>query len=279
MQGKALNMVIVIRIFLRLTKEGETMKRFVSILVALCLFFSVAFAEGEQPESVWDSIGGWLDQAWKDASDWFSEAWPDAAKWVEGAWGDASKWVKQAWNDSSSWVTDIWGDVSTWANEAYESASDAAGAWWVETFNTITRATNEPWKWLVEESATLRAEARTVLSGFKTAVIGDSEKAVKAIFNEMLRKLELSEEDSQKVWDTVEAYAKQKGISQLSAAKLALPYLLQLTIDREESQDPVPAIAIAQYLTGIIEKLNVNSADSANELVDQLKEALDEIQK
>ncbi len=264
------------------------MKRFISILLVLCLVSPSALAEEEQQKSVWDSIGGWFDQAaedtadwasqaWEDTSGWVSQAWTDASNWVEGAWGDASQWVEQAWNDSSGWVTDIWGDVSSWANETIESASGSIGAWWAQTFNTVTETSSNPWKWLADESTTFQPEDLATLSKIKEAIMSsdsDAEAKVKTIFTALLKTLKLSDEDSQKVWDTVESYANQKGISKLAATKLALPYLLQLTIDSSESQDSIPAIAIAQYLTAIIEKLSVNSTDSANALIDQLNEVL-----
>lgn len=254
------------------------MKRFATLVLILVVTCSVvAIAEEEQHKSVLDSIGGWFGQAWEDTSGWVSQAWSDASKWVEGAWGDASKWVEQAWNDSSQWATDIWGDVSTWASETYESASGSIGAWWAETFNTVTETTSNPWEWLTEEVKALEPETLKTLSTVKEAAManeGDAEAKVKAAFFAMLNTLKLNDEDSEKVWDTIEAYASQKGISKLAASKLALPYLFQLTIDSAQTQESIPAIAIAQYLTAIVEKLNVDTTDMANQLVDQLNEAL-----
>ena len=253
------------------------MKRFVALILSLVMSCSIALAEEEQPKSVWDSIGGWFGQAWEDTSGWVSQAWSDASKWVEGAWGDASKWVEQAWNDSSQWVTDIWGDVSTWASETYESTSGTIGAWWAETFNKVTDTADNPWKWLADESKALQPEALETLSSVKEAVISndsDAEAKVKAAFTTLLKRLNLNDEDSQRVWDTIDAYANQKGISKLAASKLALPYLFQLTIDSTETSEGIPAIAIAQYLTAIIEKLGINTTDMADQLVNQLNEVL-----
>lgn len=256
------------------------MKRFATLVLILIMSCSFALAEEEQPKSVWDSIGGWFGQAWEDTSGWVSQAWSDASKWVEGAWGDASKWVEQAWNDSSQWVTDIWGDVSTWASETYESASGSIGAWWAETFNTVTETTSNPWEWLTAEAKTLQPEALKTLSDVKEAAMSngsDAEEKVEVVFLAMLKTLKLNDEDSEKVWSTVEAYANQKGISKLAASKLALPYLFQLTIDSTETQEGIPAIAIAQYLTAIVEKLNVSTTEVASQFVDQLNEVLNGI--
>lgn len=253
------------------------MKRFFAVLLIGSMMFSMAAAEEEEHKSVLDSIGGWFGQAWEDTSGWVSQAWSDASKWVEGAWGDSSKWVEQAWNDSSKWATDIWGDVSTWASETYESASGSIGAWWAEAFNTVTETTSNPWEWLTAEAKTLQPEALKTLSDVKEAAMSngsDAEDKVKATFFSMLKTLKLNNEDSEKVWNTMEAYANQKGISKMAASKLALPYLFQLTIDSAETQEGIPAIAIAQYLTAIVEKLNVSTTEAAGQLVDQLNEVL-----
>ena len=254
------------------------MKRFVTLLIILCLALTPIMAEGE---SIWDSIGGWFGQAWEDTTRWVSQAWSDASKWVEGAWGDASKWVEQAWNDSSKWVTDIWGDVSAWISESYESATGSIGVWWAETFKKVTQTAYNTWGWLADESSALSAESRETLSNIRDAVSAtgtDAEAKVKDAFAAMLGKLQLSDEDSQKVWKTVQSYAEQNGISQLEASKIALPYLLQLTIDGAESKNNIPAVAVAQYLTAVFEKLNVTSTEAVSGMIDQLNEVLGRIE-
>ena len=254
------------------------MKRFFSLFLVLCLICPAALAEEEKPRSFWDSVGGWFSQTAEDVSDWASGAWKDASKWVKGAWGDASQWVEQAWNDSAEWVTDIWGDVADWATDAYDSASDSAKAWWAKTFNTVTKSTENAWNWLTEEIDSLKPEVRENLDLVREAAsaAGDSaEAAVRDAFDQMLAKLDLNENDARKVWETVSAYADQKGISRLTAARLALPYLLQLTIDSAESDTGIPAVAIAQYLTAIMEKQGVGTDETADELVEQLRQALE----
>lgn len=268
------------------------MKRFFAILMILCMLSTAAFAESGEQKSVFDAIGGWFSQAWTDASGWVSQAWQDASKWVEGAWkdaskwiegawGDASKWVVQAWNDSSQWVAGIWGDVSSWVSGTTESAAGASGTWWTKTFNTVTANAEKPWAWLAGETASLQAETKEILSKVKDAVKSGEDEAeakVKDAFNSMLKKLKLSDDDSQKIWQTLEAYANQKGFSKIAVAKLALPYLFQLTVDGAGAQNNMPPIAIAQYLTAIVEKLNITSMDSVNSLIEQLnKEVFGEI--
>ena len=253
------------------------MKRCLIFTLILCLACSAALAEEEQPKSVWDSIGGWFSQAAEDTSSWVSQAWSDASKWVEGAWGDASKWVEQAWNDSSTWAVEIWGDVSTWAVDTYDNASGAVSSWWTETFNNVTESKTDAWSWITEESASLNDAFREELAAIQSAISNNEIDTVKAVFDKLLSQLGLTDEDADKVWSTVRSYAEEKGISHLTAAKLALPYLFQLTVDGGNSNNGIPAIAIAQYITAIVEKLNVSSEHDANELVQQLSEILEGI--
>ena len=242
------------------------------MLLVICFACSTAIAEGEQ--SLWDSIGGWFGQAAEDVSNWASQAWSDTTNWIEGAWGDSSKWVEQAWSDSSGWVSNIWGDVSTWAAETYETTSNSISVWWAETFNKVTESATNPWNWLSEETASLRTELRDVLNDVKDAAASDDEAKVRKTFRELAEILNLTEENSERIWSTINAYAEQKGIAPLTAMKLALPYLFQLTNDSGEAKDSIPAIAIAQYLTAIIEKLNVKTSEDANGLIEQLNTVL-----
>ncbi|MBQ8137033.1 MAG: hypothetical protein IJ174_06330 [Clostridia bacterium] len=249
-------------------------KRLIAILLLLCMVFTKAVAEEqEQPKSFLDAIGDWYDQAVQT----ISEAWEKAGAWMEGAWGDASQWVKQAWNDSAQWATEIWGDVSTWASETYATASDSISHWWTETFNAVTDFSKNTWNWLTQEATELKTTFKDDFEAIRTAILEKEEKQESALQNaytRLLTKLSLNEEDAKRVWDTVGAYAEQKGISPLLARKLALPYLFQLTVDRSKATDDMPPIAIAQYLTGILEKLNVKSSDEADALIVELTDVL-----
>ncbi len=276
------------------------MKRILAISLALCLAMpAAAFAEEQtrEPDFV-DTVGSWFDravsdvsdwasQAWKDtaewadhaledASAWASRAWTDASAWIDGAWGDASKWVEQAWNGSSEWVTEIWGDVSAWAVRTFDSASGTVSAWWEETFNTVTEKADDPWSWITEEAKGNKAFAQNAekVKQAVTAEGADAEARVKETFDALMAELGHTAEDSQKVWDTVRAYAAEKGIDPLTAAKLALPYLLKLTVDGGTASGGIPAVAVAQYLTAIAEKQGTVTGDSADALLKQLTEAL-----
>ncbi len=256
------------------------MKRFIAMLLIFCMLAPLAVAEDYSPESLWDSIGGWFNQAWKDTSSWVSQAWKDASQWAEGAWGEASEWIVQAWSDSSQWVNDIWGDVSAWASETYDAASGSFTAWWNDTFNRVTDSTAQTWDWIVEESDTVKSRFKDEFETVKKAVSAAEsaqEGNIRKAYDQLLKKLNLSSDDTQKVWDTIRAYAEENGISPLSAEILGLPYLFQLTVDKAESNEDIPAIVVAQYLTGVIEKLGVKTSEAADTLIKKLSEAFNSI--
>lgn len=89
----------------------------------LCLACSTAFAEEEQPKSVWDSIGGWFNQAVSDTSDWASQAWDDTSNWVSDAANGAWSWVTGAANDAWNWTVGAANDAWAW------TVHTADGAW------------------------------------------------------------------------------------------------------------------------------------------------------
>lgn len=231
--------------------------------------------------SAWDDVSDWTETAWDDATSWVETAWDDAASWTEGAWGDASSWVTKAWNDTASWATDIWGDVSTWTTEAYSSASESVSTWWVETFSTVTDTSKDVWVWLQETASGLSTEKKAYLERINAIISSGEEttdEAVEELFDELLNEMGITGSDVEKVWQSVKAYAENKGISALEATKLSLPYLFQLAVDEQsELNRDIPPIAIAQYLTGIIEKLGVESNEIADKLIISLHEVLGEI--
>ncbi len=262
------------------------MKRLIIFLavILVCSSFSFSFAEEEQKSGgIFNSIGSffsdtlndasqWVEGLWENTTKWIDGAWKDAAVWINGVWGDASKWIEQTWNDSSVWVSSIWGDASNWV-------SDMVSTWWTNTFNTVTEDTRNIWTWLQDKADDWKVHESDLLESIKVAIAsaGDSsEENVKDLFFALLVKLGINETDSEKIWTTIQAYAEQKGISSIASAKLSIPYLLQLCSDSTDQANgnPIPAVAVAQYLTGIIEKLGINDNDAANELVSQLSDAL-----
>jgi len=259
------------------------MKRLISsvlILSCLCLMPSTTLAEEESKPNLFESIGTFFSNTWNDVSSWTGDRWSDFTTWVSGAWGDASKWVTQAWSDSSAWVTDIWGDASNWVVESYESASGTISAWWAETFNQVTDTNENAWTWLRESASVMDAQNRSLLYQIRDVLCsseGTDEKS-KEVFYALLTHLGASGSDADKVWETIQAYSEQKGISTMSAVQISLPYLLQLKIDSEaEANSSIPAVAVAQYLTAIIEKMGISSESIATDYVDQLLVVLQEM--
>ena len=252
------------------------MKRFLGILICLCLLVtSISFAEEQKEPGFFESVGNWFGQAWDDTSSWVSQAWTDSTTWVSNAWGDASKWVSQAWNDSSKWVSDIWGDVSTWASDSI----DSVGVWWEETFN---KSVSIDESWMLDDAVGLAFNnLRKYLFDVKVNAAQGGETEVKVsvhdLLAQLLSKLKLSEADIDKVFETIKAYSESKGISVDAMEAIMLPYLLQLANDSETIGNVnIPAIAVAQYLTGVVEKLGVKNEQEAQLLAAKVTELFEE---
>lgn len=257
------------------------MKKVLAVLLAaimLCASMPCCVAEqaaSQEEGGLFDRLGDFFSDAWEDVSSWAQEAWNDVSGWAESAWGDASEWVMRAWDESSAWVVEIWGEASAWATESYEAVS----AWMTDTFNNVTDSARSAWQWLKEETANLSARGSEALQKIREALSetdeDEADAEVKASFYELLGMMDIIGEDADKVWQTVQAYAKEKGIPTLTAAKLALPYLFQLAISQDASvTGKIPPVMIAQYLTGVFEKEGVTSGEDAEALLQQLQQVL-----
>lgn len=99
------------------------MKRFIILFLSLCMLFTIAFAEEEQSEPIFDSIGGWFNQASEDVSNWTSQAWGDTTSWVSNAATDAWNWTTGAANDAWNWSVNAVNDAIGW------TVQTANGAW------------------------------------------------------------------------------------------------------------------------------------------------------
>lgn len=250
-------------------------KRWIALTLTLallsCAGFS-SFAETADAPSD-DPIGDFLTGAWDRVTTWAKDAWQSASEWLDQAWGEASEWVGRAWNESSEWVMEIWGEASAWASDSYQVVSQ----WMVETFDQVTESAQNAWQWLKEETATLSEQSRATLERIRQAIEArENDADVKASFYELLEQLGVTGEDADKVWKTIQAYAKEKGISTEDAARLALPYLFQLTVNSET--DPsvsASPLAIAQYLTAVFEKMGIQDDAQADELLQQLETVLE----
>ena len=235
-------------------------KRFLVLFLALCMAASCAFADAK--ESVLD----WLSQAWDDVAG----AWDGASEWIDDAWGGASEWIGEAWNDSAGWAKEIWGDVSEWATDKMGSADE----WLIDAFDAVTDTAGSAWEWidktagdvypLLEE--TYGEITRSAQDGFSGA--GET---VTALWQELLKKLNLEDGDISKVLDSIKAYAEEKGITPAALEELLTPYLAKLTADsRELGNGQLPAITITQYLTGIAEKIGIETEGQVDRLLEEL---------
>lgn len=244
------------------------MKKAVCFILIMVFMFSIAGsckAEG---------ILNWLTNAWEDTSGWVEGAWKDATHWIDGAWGDASGWVEQAWNDSSAWVVDIWGDVSGWTVDTYNNVAGGLSAWWVETFDKVTDKSENAWDWFKASLPDLKDKIPDYLTQSINVILAEDDSSDDELYNTYLTVLKsfgIDDTGAMKVWETIMAYSVQKGFSAVKCAKIMLPYLLELRLTQIESADTaIPAIAISQYLTGIIEKLGIGSDDIAVQFIEKL---------
>lgn len=273
-------------------------KKLVAVLLSVCIFVSVAYAE--VGENVLDSIGNWFGQAWEDSSKWAEQAWEDSSKWTEQAWNDASKWVEQAWKDASAWLEnawgdaskwieqvwndaspkliEIWGDVSTWATGVYNSVTESVSAWWIDTFKKVTETKDQAWSWIKSTSEDIRSkivENYLLLLAKVQNGSSNGEKSKEEVYTDLLKKLNLNDADIVKVLQTIKVYADQNGITVESLEEIMLPYLVQLIEDASLAQNgQIPAIAVAQYLTGIMVEEGIGSEEDAQRMINTLKETL-----
>ena len=251
------------------------------ILAFLVMCTSVACALAEEAKKgTIESIGAFFSDAWNNVSDWVDTAINDTSAWIESAWGDASTWIDKTWNDTATWATEIWGDASTWTEKSFNSASESVSIWWTETFSAVTDTSQKVWDW-VKEDVSLSTDSIVYMKQIKAVISLNGDEAsnqVKALFYELLGKVNIVEKEADRIWQTINAYATSRGLSQLSTEKLSLPYLFKLAMDEQlETSRSIPAIAVAQYLTGIYEKLGVQSDDIADKLLVSLTEVLGNI--
>ena len=256
------------------------LKRLTAALLSVLLVLTqtgFAAAEGDTVSDDWGSVVSFFSDAWDTVSGLASDAWSEASKAVESAWDEASGWISRAWDDSSEWVREIWGDVSSRASDAYGSVSDSVTAWWNEVFGIVTDTAQGAWNWLGQVAPLLKEDNAVTLGkilGAVSATGSGAEDRVREVFSALLEDLGVTGQDADRVWASVQAYAKENGISGLTAAKLSLPLLFRLTVGAEAGSDrSLPALAAARYLTGSLESITAGQA-SAEELLRQLKEVL-----
>ena len=256
------------------------MKRFISILLVLCLGFPTAFAEEEKPKSVWDSIGGWFNQAaedtadwasqaWEDTSEWAGQAWEDTSEWATNAWGDVSVWAVQAWSDVSAWTVQAWDDSSKWVSKAWADSSNWAVTNWdhfIVWVNTI--ASGDPYSWVkdvVLDNGILAYDEYADVRSFLNS--NPSLDQIRQKYDSSLSELSLLNEDKDILWNMIQQWSNENGLGMEQTSKLALPFLIRLLIEGEnvigegaEFSGPV----VGQYLLTIMEAMNLDSTGTAD---------------
>lgn len=216
---------------------------------------------------LWDGASEWADGAWEGASAWLSDKWEDAKTWITKAWGDASEWIEKNWNDPDSKIRKIWGEAADWIGEKSEKII----AWLKEAFKKVTEYAGKVWDWvkgLKTEDSDLFAQMEEALT--ETEV---TEQEVQETLGTLGEALSLTEDDNEKIWDTVEAYAQDRQIEPATLGQLALPYMLQLNADAE-GQEEIPGAAVAQFLTAVFEKTGINGNDDAESALTLLRNVL-----
>ena len=233
-------------------------KRLVSLVLAVCLISSFAFAEEEKKGSVLD---------------WFGNVWNDTKSLAGSTWEDTSKWVQETWDTSSEWVTGIWGDASTWVSDQYDAASGTVSNWWVGVFDSVTGAANNAWEWIGNETQSFKDTVSEKYNEVTTSVqkgLSDAGTAVSNVYTELLKTLKLDDIDIGKVLETIREYALKIGIPAVTLALYLLPYLIKLVAESNATGKTIPAIVVAQFLTSIVRKMGVESEDQTQLLVDKL---------
>ena len=166
--------------------------------------------------------------------------------------------------------------MSVWASEKI----DAAPAWWTETYKTVTEKNSDAWEWIKKEKdsfcAFLTQKYKEIKESTQSSQADTERTAVSRVYTELLKMLNQDDKDQSRIMRSIAAYAEEKGITDLLMEKIMLPYLTKLVFDREIAGDTsIPAVAVVQYLTGIAEKINIQSESQAQELAADLDEVLE----
>ncbi|QUA52201.1 hypothetical protein [Aristaeella lactis] len=267
-------------------------KRIIAIILSACLMCSVACAE-EKSKTVFDSVGGWFDQAWKDSSDWVGQAWDDSSKWVGQAWDDSTKWVGQAWDDSSKWVSQAWNDSTKWVGKAWEDSSRWASQAWQDSttwaaknwsnfviwLKTIT--SDNPYSWIrdmVLEEGIIAYDDYVSIRTFLSE--NPDPFAIRKKCYDTLSVFSLLNEEKDILWDMFSRWAEEHKITAEQVGILAIPFLERLNIKGEEALGEdidITGPAIAQYIITILEAMNINSHEDAESRIKALRSSLDNL--
>lgn len=224
------------------------LKRWISLVLILCLVSSAALAE-EGNKNVFEQIGGW-----------FAQAWDDTTKWVAQAWEDSSKWVSQAWKDSTEWVSGNWSAFTIWVR-------------------TITK--DNPYTWIrdmVLDEGILAYNNYVEIREFVAS--NPDSSAIKEKLYAKLSEQSLLNEDKDKVWQIFTSWATEHHVTTEQVALLLIPFVERLNIVGIESLGTdieISGPSIAQYLITALEAMQINNHEDAEARINALKSSLDNL--
>jgi len=168
-------------------------------------------------------------------------------------------------------VLNIWGDASTWVTETAHTVSESVSNWWVDTFQTVTDKTNGALEWVGNESEAFKSTLKEKYTDIAAAAkdgIANAGESIKNVYEDLLKKLNLNEIDTAKILETLKVYADKIGVSVTTVAAALLPYLVKIVIESTVTGKSIPAVAVAMFLTAVIDKLDVTTEEQAEQLVD-----------
>ena len=188
-----------------------SLKRIISIVLAICLLSSSAVAEST---SFWGSVSDWFSQAvedtsewatqaWSDTSDWAEQAWDDTTEWAGQAWSDTTQWVSQAWNDASAWAVQAWADSSNWVSQAWTDSSTWATTNWDNFVIWIdTLVAGNPYTWINDMILTDGILAYDSFAELRSFLKEDPDlEQVHSRYDEKLAELSLLDSDKDILWN------------------------------------------------------------------------------
>ncbi len=257
------------------------MKRFVAMLLMLCMVASSALAEAPQQTApdgadgwiggVAEDVSGWAKQAWQETTDWAGHAWDEVCAWVSRTWTNLSEWTTRAWEDASKWVARAWSDSAKWTATNWDTFIV-----WVNTLKS-----GDPYAWVRDVVADHGAPAYDLFAQARTFLNSDPDlDTMRQKYNEVLAKLSLRHEDRDILWNMLQEWTDRKGLKMEQTTKLAYPFLVRLLTEGEPvigEQAVFSGPVVGQYLLTILEALKVDSAGIADIMLKNLRDSLNEV--
>lgn len=247
-------------------------KRLVSLVLALAMFVSVCYGEGQQQEqNFFQGIGNWFSQAYEDSAAWVSQAWEDSTGWVSQAWKDSGDWIVQAWNDSGKWISKAWGDSTTWVASNWSN--------FVTWIDTIT--TEDPYKWInvtILNNGIYAYDAFIALRTFMRTNPDISQ--LEAYAREQMTELSLLEQDQDILMKALYDWSTEKNLAPEKVLTISMPFLLKLVIEGEAAIGEGTVFSgpvVAQCLITTLESLNLSTTEMVAARVNVMNTELEQL--